>query len=212
MATSCNYTITATNVVKYLGVLIDSRLKFSDHANSVIKKANDRLRFLHRQGSCLNRRCRKLLCMALVQCLFDYSSSSWYTGLSKSLKKKLQITQNKMVRFMLMQGPRFHVGQEELSSLRMLSVEGRAAFARLNHTHKIFYMRSSPYLLENFSKTSEVHTQGTRSRLHNFYRPKCAASSSFCATAIQDWNALPTRLKSMRSNHMFKLELKKHLR
>ena len=35
------------------------------------------------------------LSTALTQCYFDYSSSSWYGGLNKSLKHKLQVAQNR---------------------------------------------------------------------------------------------------------------------
>ena len=38
-------------------------------------------------------------CMALVQCHFDYSCSSWYAGVCKSLRKKLQVRENKNVIF-----------------------------------------------------------------------------------------------------------------
>ena len=39
----------------------------------------------------------KTLCSNLIPCHLDYSCSSWYFGLSTTLKKKLQISQNKTV-------------------------------------------------------------------------------------------------------------------
>ena len=41
----------------------------------------------------------RTLSMALMQCHFDYSCSSWYAGISHALKSKLQVAQNKTVRF-----------------------------------------------------------------------------------------------------------------
>ena len=49
--------------------------------------------------NCLSETSRKTLSMALVQCHFDYSCSSWYEGVCKSLRNKLQVMQNKTVRF-----------------------------------------------------------------------------------------------------------------
>ena len=44
---------------------------------------------------------RKTLSSALMLCHFDYSCSAWYSGLSKLLKRKLQVAQNKVIRFEL---------------------------------------------------------------------------------------------------------------
>ena len=95
----CNgHTIKAQSSVKYLGVNLDN-LAGETIANSIIGKANSRLKFLYRQCSCLDEKIRKSLCSALIQCHLDYSCSSWYAGLNKPLKKKLQVTQNKVVPF-----------------------------------------------------------------------------------------------------------------
>ena len=36
---------------------------------------------------------------SIIQCHLDYASSSWYNSLTKVMKYKLQIVQNKCVRF-----------------------------------------------------------------------------------------------------------------
>jgi hypothetical protein len=70
--------------------------------SNIVSKVNGRLKFLCRNAKCLDPRSRKTLSTALIQCYFDYSCSSWYSGLTK----KLQILQNKVVRFVLGLGPR----------------------------------------------------------------------------------------------------------
>ena len=47
------------------------------------------LSFLYRYANVLNKASRKTLCSALIQCHFDYSISSWYSGLSAKSKGKL---------------------------------------------------------------------------------------------------------------------------
>ena len=46
----------------------------------------------------LNYSSRRLLFNALIQPHFDYGCTSWYPPLSKALKTKLQIAQNKCIR------------------------------------------------------------------------------------------------------------------
>jgi hypothetical protein len=98
------HVITSTEVVKYLGIHIDKYLNFENiHVvSNIVSKVNGRLKFLCRNAKCLDPRSRKTLSTALIQCYFDYSCSSWYSGLTK----KLQILQNKVVRFVLGLGPR----------------------------------------------------------------------------------------------------------
>ena len=70
-------------------------------ATKTIKKINSRLKFLHRKNEFLTPDLRRLLCNALIQPHFDYVCSSWFPNLSQKLKQKLQVTQNKNIRFYL---------------------------------------------------------------------------------------------------------------
>lgn len=114
--------IQSATSVKYLGVSLDQHLSGELIANSIIKKTGDRLKFLYRQAHFLNSKSRKTLCSALIQCYFDYSCSSWFSALSVHLKNKLQIMQNKMVRFILDKDSRAHIGQKELDTVGFLNV------------------------------------------------------------------------------------------
>ena len=75
------------------------------------------------------------LSSALIQCYFD--SSSWFGGLSKALKHKLQVTQNKVVRFILNLQPMTSINYSVLSKVNMLKVKDRAKQLRLNHVFNI---------------------------------------------------------------------------
>ena len=88
--------------VKYLGVQLDDDLAGSSIVSDVIRKVNNRLKFLYRYKDLLNYSSRRTLCTALIQCLFDYSCSSWFPGINEALKTKLNIIQNMMTTFILM--------------------------------------------------------------------------------------------------------------
>jgi hypothetical protein len=91
--------IESNNSVGYLGADIDQNCSGEFIANKIIKKANSRLKFLYRKSKYFDLYLRKTLCQALILCHFDYACSAWYSGLMANLKHKLQVCQNKAIRF-----------------------------------------------------------------------------------------------------------------
>ena len=87
--------------VNYLGCMLDESMSGETMALRVIEKINSRLKFLYRKNRFLDVPLRRLLCNALIQPHFDYACTAWYPNLSKKLKDKLQVTQNKCIRFCL---------------------------------------------------------------------------------------------------------------
>ena len=211
----CNdHTIESVQSVKYLGIHLDQCVSGVSTANNILKKASSRLRFLYRQSSFLNKKSKCSLYSALIQCHFDYSSSSWYQSLTQNLKKKIQILQNKAVRFILKRDSRAHIGQTELDEVNMLNTSQRVTQLRLNHMFKIFRKTSPPYLQENFSRVTDQHKYITRDSQYNFYVPRVNSltQNSFFYTATLEWNSLPSCIKEINNYNSFKKNVKKHLR
>ena len=208
-----NEPIKSAESVKYLGITLDRTLSGQSIVQNVIKKAGSRLRFLYRQSHLLDLSVRKTLVTALIQCHFDYSSSSWYSGLPKVLKNQLQIMQNKMVRFCLNLDSRAHVGQEELDTLGFLYVNDRVDQLKLNHAFKIFNGLSPDYLSDNFIKVADRHIHNTRDSHLNFAVPRVKGQciNTFNFSSVKVWNSLPGHIKSINSYSNFKKEVKAHL-
>ena len=101
--------------VTYLGVTLDQNLSGSSMITKIVSKCNNKIKFLYRNARNLDKKNKMLLTSALVQCHFDYGSSMWYTDTTCLLKKKLQITQNKVIRFILGLPSRSHIGPTEFS-------------------------------------------------------------------------------------------------
>jgi len=118
-------TLKQFSTVEYLGCLLDSTLSGEEMALKVLKKVNGRLRYLYRQGKYLNPRLRRMLCNALIQPHFDYACSAWYPNLRKGLKDKLQIAQNKCIRFCLFLGNREGIRYKHLKKINWLPVSER---------------------------------------------------------------------------------------
>ena len=94
-------------------------------AVKVLAKVNGKLRFLYRQGKYLNKRLRRMLCNTIIQPHFDYASSAWYPNLGKGLKKKLQIAQNKCVRYCLYLGNREGIRYRHFKEMNWLPISER---------------------------------------------------------------------------------------
>ena len=206
--------IKVTNVksVKYLGLQIDNDLSGKSVLEDIIKKCNTRLKFLYRYNDMLNLEVRKTLCTALIQCSFDYSCCSWFPGINETFKKKLQVMQNKMVRFILKLDSRAHIGNDELVRAGFLSVVDRVKQLKLGHVFKIKNKSCPIYLRENFSKLDEnAHRRETRSKAYNFQVPR-VNTNTFAYSAIKDWNSLSNPIKDIKGEQSFKEHVKKFLR
>lgn len=208
-----NHSIVSQPSVKYLGSVLDNDLSATSIVNSIVKKINSRIRFLYRQKHCLNMDMKKLLCNSLVQCHFDYASSSWYSGITKQLKHRLQVAQNKVVRFIHGYDFRTSLTVNDFSSIGWLNVENRVKQLRLNHVHKIYNKKCPSYMYENFCLVSDMHGYNSRNSKCNFYvQPANSFTiNTFYYQAVQDWNSLPLCIKNVRNKFEFKRKVKSML-
>ena len=196
---------------------------------------NQRLKCLYRNKNCLSLQSKKTLCSTLIQCHFDYACAWWYEGLTKNMKDKLQIAQNKIVRFILNLNHRKSVAYIEFENLGFLNVcnrvkqlrlnhvynrvkqlrlnhvYNRVKQLRLNHVYNIFNNKSPEYMHNNFKRNISLY--GTRSSNSDFYIPpiKGGESTTFFYSGIKGWNPLPDPIKSCNNKNSFKINVKKCL-
>ena len=110
MSISCNgVDISAKDKVKYLGVTIDQDMSGSSMGNFVVQNVNSKIKFLYRKGSLLGFKKKEMLYSAMIQYSYDYACNSWYRGLKKQVKHKLQTSQNKAIRLILGYHSRQHL-------------------------------------------------------------------------------------------------------
>ena len=107
--------------------------------------------------------------------------SSFCIGNALFSMKKLQISQNKTIRFIKNLGLKTHIGFSELDSLGMLNVDLRTVTvkqSRLSHVHKISNGGCPSYVSEHFVNVSNIHSHNTRGSGENFVVPLSA--TTFC--------------------------------
>ena len=215
LSISCNDSTTkSASSVKYLGVTIDQHLTFSEMVRSVIRIANSRLKYLYRKKAYLTEHTKLLLIQTLIQCHYDYACSIWYSGLSMQFKKRLQTTQNKLIRFILNLNCNDHIFPLHFKQLNWLPVNKRVEQIILCNVFKIYNGSSPKYFNEQFRPQNSLHNYETRlSQKGGFVLPrvKSYGSKSFSVISCSLWNKLPKHITKLDTLNNFKRAIKTHL-
>ena len=85
------------NIVKLLGVHIDSKLSFNDHVTSLCVKAGRKLTALTRIASLLSIKERRILINSFIDSQFNYCKLVWMF-LSRKLNSKINKLQERSLR------------------------------------------------------------------------------------------------------------------
>ena len=127
------------------------------------------------------------------------------------MKDKLQIAQNKIVRFILNLHHRKGVTYIEFEKLGFLNICNRVKQLRLIHVYNIFNNKSPEYMHANFK--INISSYGTRSINSNLCIPpiKGGESTTFFYSGIKDWNSLADQIKSCNNKNSFKINGKHFL-
>ena len=99
--------------VTFLGCVIDETMSVEPMALKVTNKINAKLKFRYRKNRFLSPNLRRMLCNALIQPDFDYACPAWYPNLTEKTKKKIQVMQNKCIRFCLELDKMRHMSEED---------------------------------------------------------------------------------------------------
>ena len=205
-----NVTLTQFPTVEYLGCLLDRTLSGEDMALKVLKKANGKLRYLYRHGKYLNAGLRRMLCNALIQPHFDYASSAWYPNLSKGLKDKLQIAQNKCIRFCLYMDNKEGIRYKHFKNINWLPVWERVKQFIAVSVFKFSNNLAPKYMGDIFQKSQ--NTRRTRSsnefRINIPFRKNDYGKNCLSYLGATIWNKIDTPTKNCKTTNSFKHKIK----
>ena len=207
-----NTKISQHNKVNYLGCILDDCLSGETMFFNVLKKINSRLSFLYRKQKYLTPYLRRLLCNALIQPHFDYACSAWYPNLNLKLKKKLQASQNRCIKFCLKMNNRTRVNIESFEEMNWLPVKNRFELITQSHIYKFFNSKAPKYY-NDFLEISEA-APSTRRNFMKLTQPGPKTEygkKSFSFFGPFLWNKLDRSLKETTSLNSFKHALKKSI-
>ena len=181
-------------------------------ALKVIRKINFRLRLLYRKNRFSSQPLCGLLCNTLIQPHFDHACSAFYSNLNNRLKSKLQILQNKYIRFCLNLDCKAYIGLTKFDKINWLPINDRFEQCISSITFTFFNFLSSVYMNDVF-KLADQNTATTRTsffKSSQTLRKTNHGQKSFLYVAPSIWNKLPDFLKTTDDVNTYKHRVKKH--
>ena len=198
--------------VTYLGCIIDETLSGESMALNVINKISSKIKFLYRKNRFLTPGLRRLLCNSLIQPHFDYACSSWYPFLTQNLKNKIQVMQNKCIRFCLQLDNMSHIGINELEKINWLNTYDRYRQNLCTIVFNSLHGKCPLYISEIFDVVQQDNrnTRFSYLKLRQPFRKTNMGQKSFSYTCPGEWNKLSNNLKNCQNLNTFKHKLKDH--
>ena len=196
--------------VKYLGCILDETVSGVSMALKVINKINSRLKFLHRKNKFLTPAPPRLLCNALIQPHFDYASSVWYPNLTQRMKNKIQVTQNKCIRYCLQLDKMVHIFKNKFET--RLPVKDRFNQSINFVVFKYFTKQWPSYLNEvlELACPNNLRTRNSYLKLIWPLRKTNIGQNALSFIGPSISNKTPEVLKKTNSINTFKHNLKKY--
>ena len=209
-------TITASEIVRNLGVFIDEQLKLDNHVNKIIKTCFYHLRNIFKIRKYHSINATRSLVHTLVTSRLDYCNSLLY-GCKTSSIKRLHIIQNYSACAICKIAKCDHISPV-LKQLHWLPVKARIEHKLLTLTFKAVHGQAPSYLSELISHCPTL-CPGLRSN-HSLLltvpkitsrADKSTADRAFSLSAPKLWNLLPEELRNCSSVETFKGKLKTFL-
>jgi hypothetical protein len=192
--------------IKYLGVLIDKKLSFSDQVNNVCTKASRQVNALMRLSNLLDQNTKLLLYNAFISANYEYCSIIW-SLCNKNLLKKLCKIQHRALRFV---SNNYQAEYKDLltdsnSSCITIMFIRKIAIEMYKVAHNLL----PPFVGALFNFCNSNFTL----RSQNNFILKAPNTTkygklSFIYVGVKIWNKLPKSLKEADSLSAFKVLIK----
>ena len=193
------------NIVKNLGIFLDTNMSFSDQIKHVVSTSFASIKSISRIKSFLTIQEKCILLTSLVLSKLDYCNSLYY-GLNHALVNRLQIVQNSAAR-LVFNKRKFDHSSCLLFKLHWLPVNERISYKISLIVHKALY-QISPHDIQNLITFSSIRTFNLKG---NYRSSSAFGDRAFSVYAPQVWNQLPLHLKMETSLDIFKKKLKTFL-
>ncbi len=197
--------ITIVDEMKYLGMILDPTLSFTNHVDYIRNKAASRLRMLGQTRALVSQETSLSLYKALISPLFDYAAPV-YDCLTKQDTYKLQKVQNCALRIVTKSGKMEHISDMH-TRLNMHYLIDRRHISTLCHTYKCLNnlapQTNSAMLTINTQR--EIRTRASMKNMPILpaYKLECTRKS-FRYRATLYWSLIEQNIRDAGSLAIFK--------
>ena len=202
-----NTPLSSVSYCKYLGVTIQSDLKWNKHVQQITRKANNCLSMLQRNIKIASIETKTLAYQSLVRSQLEYAATVWSPWQSY-LIQNIEKIQRRAARYVSNNYSPYISVTQLLQSLGWETLERRRTNARLSMMHKMInqqiiipYNSYLQYSNINFTRESNCY------KFIQFNCHKNTFQSSFFPYTVPKWNKLPDNVVNSLSLPQFKLYL-----
>lgn len=192
--------------MKDLGIIIDERLSFSPHVNSVAKKANSVLGQIKRSFTFKNQDILLNLYKTFVRSLMEHGVQLWNPWLQKDIDV-LENVQKRMIK--MIPGLKGHY-EDKLKELGLTSFKDRRERGDAIQTFKLLQGLDHVEHSVWFSFTGDVNLRCSRSvaeaKLVIPHSHTESRRNFFSVRACRLWNSIPNSVRQNLSTHYFKID------
>lgn len=199
------------NKFKDLGIIMSNNLKWSEHVNTIVNKANRILGLIKRTVGPSNTVVFTLLYKALVRPILEYASPVWSPYLVKDIKA-LEGIQRRASRMALKQKRGDMPYDQRCKLLKWNSLEKRRVYLSLVECYKTVFNLNGITFDEIFeykhikkTRANHKYTLYTKLPRINCYK------HSFFVRIINQWNTLPSNVVEVDNLRKFKSQLMLHM-
>lgn len=197
--------------VKILGVILDNKLTFNSHVDSLCRSSFFHLRSLRYIRPSLNLDIAKAFGSAIIGSRLDYANSILYNTSSSNIHK-LQRVQNALSRVVLGSSTSSRNSAHNLHLLHWLPIHYRILYKLSVLTFHSHFRTSPTYLsslISTYTPSRSLRSSG--SNLLNVPRSNIHfTDKSFDIAGPTVWNSLPSDIRSLNSLPSFTSHLKTH--
>ena len=189
---------------RYLGVMLDNKLSFNSHVDTITKKATNLLNLCRRNLYMCNSQVKETAYKSLIRPQLDYASPAWSPHTARNIDK-VEAVQRRAARFVLNNynyGPDANLSEQMRTQLKWTPLQHRRAQYDLALFFKI------KHNLVNISFPATVlpsprdplryqHIQALHSEAYKYH---------FFNRTIRIWNILPASIVAIENLDLFKTQ------
>ncbi len=195
----------------YLGITISHDLKWGEHIDTMVNKANRVLGVIRRNLHSCPTKLKATAYISLVRPHLEYSSTVWDPA-TNNLIDKLEAVQRKAARFVCRDYRPTSSVTDMLAKLNWDSLQMRRTATRLTMLHKITNDQvaiPASTFLQPVPRLTRLLNQKAFIRPH---AKKDCYNKSFFPRTIAEWNYLPDHLVNTNDTKQFKESVTNYLR
>ena len=192
--------------VKFLGVRIDSKLKFQTQYDNVISKMRSGLRALYFVKHTLPTKTKLLIFNSLIRSHYEYCHQIWSTNLTKGQINEIIVLQKRALRVVYSQHSKSHTA-------KLFKISGITRFDHLfqKSTLELFYKDNidlSPTAIKELLQSCKMIENPRPQYKHNRIIPHYYKKDNLMYRIIKTWNQLPEHMKEPTTLGKFQIKRK----